>query len=133
MSKIKGTRCERELLHLFYDSGLFAPARVAGSGSTTIPAPDLIVGSKEAVYAIECKALKKDRKYLEEADIAQLKTFAEKFNAIPSLAMRFDREGWYFLNPDKLEKTKNNFVISLDYAKTNGLSFEELIKAKNLR
>jgi len=130
--KSKGTRMERELFHMFYDSG-HMPLRIAGSGSTPIPSCDLVISCNNEHLAIECKSLKTDRKYMSEADIAQLKTFAEKFNAIPLLAMRFDREGWYFLNPDKLEKTKNNFVISLDYAKTNGLSFEELIKAKNLR
>lgn len=123
---------ERELFHMFYDSG-HMPLRIAGSGSTPIPSCDLVISCNSEHLAIECKSLKTDRKYLSEADLAQLKTFAEKFNAVPLLAMRFDREGWYFLNPDKLEKTKNNFVISLDYAKTHGMSFEELIKAKNLR
>ncbi|MBS3108309.1 hypothetical protein J4409_00390 [Candidatus Woesearchaeota archaeon] len=125
MSKNKGTRNERELFHMFYDAG-HMPLRIAGSGSTPIPSCDLVVNCNKKHLAIECKSLKKKRKYLEEEDVMQLKTFAERFNAVPLLAIRFDREGWYFLNINNLEKTKNNFVISLEYARKYGLSFEQL-------
>ena len=130
MSKNKGSRTERELFHMFYDNG-HMPLRIAGSGSTPIPSCDLVVNCNSKHLAIECKSLKTDKKYMAEEDINQLKTFAEKFNAIPILALRFDRQAWYFLDVtdlSKLEKTKNNFVISLEFAKNNGISFEELIK-----
>lgn len=132
MSKKKGNRTERELFHMFYDHG-HMPLRIAGSGSTPIPSCDLVVNCKNRHLAIECKSLKKDRKYLDEDTINQLKTFAEKFNAIPIIAIRFNREGWYFFNINNLEKTRNNFVISLDFAKKNGLSFEQLINTEKLQ
>ena len=65
MSKKKGSRTERELFYLFYESS-WMPIRVAGSGSTPIPAPDLLVGNGKRVLAIECKAIKGTKKYFEQ-------------------------------------------------------------------
>lgn len=131
MNKNKGSRTERELFHMFYDNGCM-PLRIAGSGSTPIPSCDLVVFCKDRHLAIECKSLKKDRKYLGEETIKQLTTFAEKFDAIPVIAVRFDREGWYFFDTNNLEKTKNNFVISLEFAKRNGVTFEQILKGEAL-
>lgn len=135
MSKKKGTRYERELFHKFYSAGHMV-LRIAGSGSTPIPACDLVVNCNKKHLAIECKSLKGDRKYMDDEELAQLKTFAERFNAAPILAIRFDREEWYFLDVtdlNKLERTKNNYVISLEFAKTFGLTFEQLINLKDLQ
>lgn len=129
MSKSKGTRYERELFHMFYGAGHMV-LRIAGSGSTPIPSCDLVVNCNKKHLAIECKYLKGDKKYMDDEELAQLKNFAEKFNAAPILAIRFDREEWYFLDVtdlNKLERTKNNFVISSDFAKNNGMTFEKLI------
>ena len=57
MSKKKGTRAERELLHLLWNAN-FATLRTAGSGSITIPSCDLLVGKRGKVFAIECKFIK---------------------------------------------------------------------------
>jgi len=130
MNKNKGSRTERELFHMFYDSGCM-PLRIAGSGSTPIPSCDLVVNCNNKHLAIECKSLKNDRKYLDDESINQLRIFAERFNATPILAIRFDREEWYFLDVtdlNKLKRTKNNFVVSIEYAKKEGMSFEQVIK-----
>ena len=55
-NKGKGGRTERELIHMFYNTNIFMPLRVAGSGSTTLPAPDFLVGGKGRVLAIEFKS-----------------------------------------------------------------------------
>src|SRR3989344_2901742 len=95
-SKTKGSNAERELFHMFWQNNL-ACLRVAGSGSTTLPAPDLLVGGQGRVMAIECKALKEGIKYFDEEEIKQLETFAKTFGAEPWIAIRFNRQGWWFL------------------------------------
>lgn len=127
-SKGKGTRLERELFHKFWETGKFGVIRIAGSGSTPLPSVDLVVGGQGRHLAIECKAIKKGKKYIEEARIKELKEFSEKFGAEPWLAIRFNNKPWYFIKIDDLEKTKTNYSVSLELAKSRGLLFEELIK-----
>ena len=128
MSKQKGTRAERELLHMLY-SKKWQIMRSAGSGSIGIPNPDLIAGKDSRILAIECKSLSKESKYFKEQEIKELKEFSKTFGAEAWLAIRFDNIGWYFIQPPKLNKTKSGyFSISLEDIKTKGLNFEELIK-----
>ena len=129
MGKIKGTRFERELFHMF-DDAKWQPIRAAGSGSTSVDCVDLVIGSsnKNRILAIECKVLKAKAKYLAEEDILQLNEFANKFGAEAWIAIKFDHFGTYFVKPDKLPKTKSNYcVVSLEFCKENGISFEKLI------
>src|SRR3989344_9200686 len=128
MSKAKGSRAERELLGMFWENN-FAGYRAAGSGSTPLPSPDLLVGNGKRYLAIECKSLKNKAKYLEEEQINELIEFANKFGAEPWIGLRFNNIGWYFIKPDKLEKTKNGSLIaSLEFLKKEGLKFQDLIK-----
>lgn len=127
MSKIKGNRTERELFHMFFDSG-WGISRIAGSGSTPLPAPDLIAGKAGRVLAIECKS-GKGRRYLKEKEVSELKEFSERFGAEAWIGARFDNEKWLFLEISKLGKGRGkNFYVDLAYAKKYGLRFEELIK-----
>ena len=71
MSKAKGTRAERELLHMLFENGA-AVLRTAGSGSTTIPSCDLLVGKNGKVMAIECKFIK-DNIYIKKDRMKELK------------------------------------------------------------
>ena len=128
MSKRKGTRYERELFHMFHNTNKFMPLRAAGSGSTTIPSPDLIVGNKNKVFAIECKSLKSGTKYFKDGEINQLIDFSDKFGATPLVAMRFDNKGWYFVNALKVPKTKKGFhSLNLEVSSSIGQTFEELV------
>ena len=129
MSKAKGSRAERELLHLF-DKSNWSCIRTAGSGSTTIPATDLLAAKNARVLAIECKSGDKDTtRYLDIEQISELKKVAKKFGAEPLVAVRFDTIGWFFLKPEQLAKSKNNVpYFSFDLAKKKGISFKELIK-----
>lgn len=128
MSKKKGSRTERELFYLFYESS-WMPIRAAGSGSTPIPAPDLLVGNGKRVLAIECKAIKGTKKYFEQQQIQELLTFAEKFGAEPWIAIKFDYKGWFFLKPEELERTKNGIPsISIKTAQIKARKFHELIQ-----
>jgi len=133
MSKAKGTRYERELIHMFYDSD-FSVVRSAGSGSTPLPSPDILVSNNKNIFAIECKAVNSKRKYFSPKEIDELKQFSTKFGAIPLIAIRFDRIGWFFVHTKDIGFAKTNHYISLDLAQKKGLKFEEIIgKYKQLK
>jgi Holliday junction resolvase len=128
MSKSKGSRAERELLSMFWEN-FYVGFRVAGSGSTPLPSPDLLVGNGKRYLAIECKSLKNKAKYLEEKQIQELIEFSKRFGAEAWVALRFNNIGWYFIQPNKLEKTKNRTLIaSLEFLEKEGLKFQDLIK-----
>ena len=127
MSKRKGSNAERELAHLFHNNE-WAALRAAGSGSTTLPAPDLLVGNGKEYLAIECKSIKSERQYFPKEELEQLRTFAKRFGAEPWIGIRFDFLKWFFIHLDDVEKSKGKlYVITLDYARKKGKSFEELI------
>ena len=128
-SKAKGSRAERELLTMFWENG-FGGYRSAGSGSTPLPSPDILVGNGKRYLAIECKSLKDKYKYLEETQIKELVEFSKRFGAEAWVGVRFNNLGWYFIQPNNLEKTKNGTLIaSLDVLKQKGLNFNDLIKS----
>ena len=126
--KSKGSRAERELLHMFWNNN-WACMRAAGSGSIPLPSPDLIAGNKENLLAIECKSIKNNSKNFQKDEIDQLITFSDILNAKPIIAMRFDNLGWYFLNAKELPKNRNgNYTVTLKLSQVQGIKFEELIK-----
>ena len=125
--KSKGVNAERDLLHLFWSSG-WACIRVAGSGSSRYPCPDLVASNKTRILAIECKTSKDPRKYLKKGDVGQIKLFAELFSAEPWISIRFDRGEWYFVLCEDLKNTGKGFLIDEEVIKTRGLLFEEVIK-----
>ena len=128
-SKGKGSRTERELVQLFNQTGTWSAIRVAGSGLTKDPNPDVLAGNHQRHLAIECKSIKGTSKYLYPEDISQILDFAAKFGAEPWIAIRFNNKGWYFLKTEDLKKTKSsNLVINLELAEEKGLKFEDIIK-----
>ncbi|HLC58869.1 MAG TPA: Holliday junction resolvase Hjc [Candidatus Nanoarchaeia archaeon] len=129
MSKVKGSRTERELVQLFNKREDWAAIRVAGSGLTKEPNPDVLAGSEKRKLAIECKSVKGTIRYLYQEDADQIIKFAEKFGAEAWFGIRFNNKGWFFLKPHQLEKTKNsNLSISLKLAEEIGIKFEVLAK-----
>lgn len=124
--KKKGINAERELIHMFWDKG-WAAIRVAGSGSSRYPCPDVLAGNNIRKLAIECKAVSGANKYLPLEEISQLKSFSDSFGAEPWIGVRFDNTGWFFLSLDDIVEVGKNFRISKDIAKERGLLFSELI------
>jgi|TARA_Y100000310_G_scaffold341870_1_gene442646 Holliday junction resolvase len=125
-SKAKGTRAERELLHMFHEKD-FAVLRVAGSGSSTIPSCDLLVGKDGRSLAVECKFIK-DKIYFRDEQIKELKEFSKIFGANLVFAIKVMSRGWFFLDLESLGKSsKGTYLISYDVAKEKGLSFDEFI------
>ena len=128
-SKSKGSRLERELINKFFETGNHIALRAAGSGSTPLPCPDLIVGCNGKVLAIECKGGKNTR-YIKKKQIDELTEFSRIFGAKPLVGARFNNTEWLFLKIEDLKKSKtgNNFVVDINLAKDKGITFNELIR-----
>lgn len=129
MSKKKGTSAERELIHMFWNSEGWSAHRIAGSGSSKYPSPDVIAGNRRRILAIECKSTKESYQYLSKHEISMLIEFSDVFGAEPWIGIRFGRKGWYFISTDDLRETEKNFVVKLEDAQNKGLLFEEFIEA----
>ena len=123
--KSKGLNAERELVHLFWSRG-FASIRVAGSGSSRYPSPDVLAGNGARRIAVECKASKDKVKYLTAKEVAELKKFAESFGAEPWIGMRFDDMQWHFLYLEDLKSSGRSLSVSISTAKKKGLTIDEL-------
>lgn len=125
--KEKGSKAERELVTMFWNAG-WAAIRVAGSGLTKKPNPDVIAGNGVRRIAVECKTTKQIRKYLTREDVNQLIEFSRKFGAEPWFGIRINNMKWYFIGVEELEQTEKGYVITIPLLKRRGLLFEQLIK-----
>ena len=114
--KAKGTRGERELVKFFNDAG-WACIRAPRSGSSSYPSPDILAGNAIRRVAIECKMTKEKKKYFDNAEIAQLQEFSQKFGAESWVGVKFGREQWYFMMLEDLENTGNCFAASFELSK----------------
>jgi holliday junction resolvase Hjr len=127
MSKIKGTKGERELLKELWQRG-WATIRSAGSGSMRFPSPDLLAGKSERKLAIECKVTKEESKYFEKGEVEELLLFSKMFGAEPWFAVKFKKEDWIFINPCDLKVGVKTHHITKEEAKTKGLVVDEVVK-----
>jgi Holliday junction resolvase len=100
MSGQKGSRTERELLHMFIESG-WGAIRIAGSGKTE-NAPDLIAGHPGKLLVIECKSSGKPAIYVNREEVMNVIDYANKFGGEPWYAFRFDRCPWKFVPAQSL-------------------------------
>jgi Holliday junction resolvase len=123
-NKEKGANAERELLKRFVEEGWMA-IRVAGSGILPDPSCDLLAGRKSKKYCIEVKSIKTNKKYLDRKQIESFMLFSEIFGLKPILALRFNREGWFFLHPRHLKKSGTNFSTDLETARKKGKRFAQ--------
>jgi len=123
-NKEKGANVERELYQIFIDNNWRA-VRVAGSGMMENTACDLIAGKKGKKFCIEVKSSKKPYKYISKKQIEEFIIFSQIIGLKPILAVRFNREGWFFIKPEKLEDAGKNFSISLEQARKKGKRFSQ--------
>lgn len=123
-NKEKGANAERELLKKFVEEGWMA-IRAAGSGILPDPSCDLIAGKKRKKYCIEVKSCKTNKKYLDRKQIESFILFSQIFGLKPIIAIRFNREGWFFLPPKYLEKTNKGLAVSLELARKKGKKFAQ--------
>ena len=123
-NKSKGSKAERELYDMFIKEN-FRAVRVAGSGTMENADCDLIAGKKGKKYCIEAKSSKKPVKYITKEQINSFMTFSEIFGLKPVIAIRFNRLGWFFLNPKDMEDSGKNWVINEETARKKGKRFSQ--------
>jgi holliday junction resolvase Hjr len=124
--KQKGTQAERELIHKFWEVG-FASIRVAGSGSSKYPSPDILAGNSVKKIALEIKVINQTKKYFSKKEILELEEFSKKFGCESWVGVRFVGNQWFFMPTFELKQTDANFSIDLINMKRKGFTFEEMI------
>ena len=129
-NKAKGSKNERELFQIFIDNN-YRAVRVAGSGMMENADCDIIAGKKgKGKYAIEAKSTKKPVQYISKDQISRFMTFSDIFGLKPVIAIRFNRVGWYFLEPKHLKNSGKNWGISLKKAQIKGKRFPQFFQEK---
>nr|WP_080508498.1 Holliday junction resolvase Hjc [Haloparvum sedimenti] len=124
----KGDRRERELVNALDEAG-FAVMRAPASGSATErELPDVLAGNGERFYAIEAKSSAGDPIYLTGEEVEALLFFSRNFGAKARIAVRFDREDWYFFHPGDLYTTDGgNYRVKKETALSDGTDFAEFV------
>lgn len=127
-NKAKGSKAERELLDILTNNGWRA-ARVAGSGVNDNSPCDLFAAKMgKKGFVIEAKSSKKNNIYITKEQINDFVLFSEMIGLKPVIALRFNREGWYFITPQQLGDTGKNWVASLEKAKLEGKRFGQFFE-----
>jgi Holliday junction resolvase len=103
--------------------------RAPASGSATErDLPDVLAGDGEQFYAIEAKSSAGDPIYLSGEEVESLIYFARNFGAKARIAVRFDREDWYFFHPGDLHVTDGgNYRVKKETALADGEDLAELV------
>ena len=124
----KGDRRERELVNEL-DAAGFAVMRAPASGSATErDLPDVLAGDGDRFYAIEAKSSAGDPIYLSGEEVESLIYFARNFGAKARIAVRFDREDWYFFHPGDCHVTDGgNYRVKKETALAEGMDLDELV------
>lgn len=127
-NKAKGSRVERELLSLLTENGWRA-IRVAGSGVNDDSPCDLMAAKLgKRAHTIEVKSSKKTSIYITKKQIEDFVLFSSMMGLTPVIAVRFNYEGWLFINPDQLDDSGKNWAISLKKAKEHGKRFSQFFE-----
>lgn len=124
--KDKGTKFERELIHILWQRG-FAAMRSAGSGAARYPTPDIIAGNRQIFLAIEVKMRSRLPVYLADQEINELKCFSDAFGAVPLIAVRVSRSGWRFFKISSLYRTDRGYSINKSNFK-DGFDLSKLLE-----
>lgn len=123
-NKAKGARCENELYDLLVEGG-YRCIRCAGSGTKKESNADLVAGNKNKKFCIEVKSSKKTSKYITKKQIEEFMIFSHIFGLEPVIAVKFNRQGWFFLSPRDLEDSGKNFCVNLKLAQDKGSRFSQ--------
>lgn len=124
-NKEKGANAERELYEMFIEN-FYRAVRVAGSGMLDNTSCDLIAGRQGKKFAIECKATKEKTKYITKEQIEDFIIFSEIFGLVPIIAIKFYRQGWFFLSPKQLKDSGKFWKVSLDLCQREGKRFGQV-------
>lgn len=108
--KSKGSRFERELIAELWKNG-FAAVRVAGSGISTFPCPDIVAGDGKKFFAFEAKMRRSLPLYVSSEEIEKLQKFSKAFGAVCFVALKLPRKKWKFFLIEDLKVTTKGFRI----------------------
>jgi len=100
----------------------------ASGAATTRELPDVLAGDGETFYAIEAKSSAGNPIYLTGEEVESLLYFAQNFGAKARIAVRFDREDWYFFHPGELYTTDaGSYRVKKETALADGTDFPEFV------
>jgi len=132
-NKAKGSRVERELIKLFTEKSWRA-VRVAGSGIGEDSPCDLLAAKlNKKAYVLEVKSTKKSTIYITKEQIGDFMLFSNIIGLKPVIALRFNYEGWLFLDPKHLEDTGKYLAVSLKTAKEKGKRFSQFFEKEIIK
>lgn len=127
-NKAKGSRVERELIDVFTENSWRA-VRVAGSGVGEDSPCDLLAAKfGRKGFAIEVKSSKKNIIYITKNQIEDFILFSSIIGLKPVIALRFNYEGWLFIDPKDLKDTGKYWAVSLEAAKEKGSRFSQFFE-----
>ncbi|HRT03899.1 MAG TPA: Holliday junction resolvase Hjc, partial [Candidatus Diapherotrites archaeon] len=101
--------------------------RVAGSGSISIPTPDILAIKHKKGCAIECKTKSGEYLNIKESQIQELNIFEKRTGFKSYIAWRLEKDNWYFITPEKINKTKKAYSIKREEIKEKGMTFDKFI------
>jgi len=110
----KGAKFERSLVKEFWERGWTA-MRSAGSGNTSLPAPDVIAIRDGEVVLIECKSTSREKLNLKGA-VLSLHEFSKISGGRAYIAVKFLRQDPRFYSIDEfLQKKKFSVSAKHEY------------------
>ena len=112
----KGANAERELIKTLFDWG-FAVLRVAGSGVSPLPSPDVVALKSGKILAFECKAWKGNYLAIPLITMNDEVNWAKTAGAEFFVAWKIPREGWLFVRAENFHNAGKNFMISIEEAR----------------
>ncbi len=107
----KGANAERELLRKVYESG-FGCVRIAGSGATILPSPDIVALSPKKKISFECKAWNSNYLNISIQQMEELIYWGEISGTEVFVAWKIPNKGWFFLKPEHFSKKTKSYAIS---------------------
>ena len=107
----KGANAERELLRIIYNNG-FGCVRIAGSGATILPSPDIVALSPNKKISFECKAWNSNYLNVSIEQMTELIKWGEISGTEVFVAWKIPQKGWFFLKPEHFNKKAKSYAIS---------------------
>ncbi|AJF60642.1 MAG: holliday junction resolvase, archaea type [archaeon GW2011_AR10] len=117
----KGANAERELISILWQNN-FSVVRTAGSGTSPLPAPDLVALSKEKKLAFECKAWNAGYLNIPLKQMEEQLFWCERAGAELIVAWKIPRQGFLFLRPEAFTKVGKSYAISRKKALTSAIN-----------
>jgi Holliday junction resolvase len=119
----KGASAERELIHTLFERG-FAVLRVAGSGVSPLPSPDVVALKDGKILAFECKAWKGTHLAIPVQTMRDEINWAAVAGAEFYIGWKIPREGWLFVRANNFHNAGKNFMLSLEEARRHTTTLE---------